>query len=125
MQKVLIVDDSRDAADALVLLLASHGYAARVAYDGPSALRDAGEFRPDAVLLDIGLPGMNGAHVAGELRRRHGSRMRIIAYTAFDNEVTTRSRLLGWGFDGVLRKPSTLEQVVLAIAGHPSHALSA
>src|SRR5262249_36941591 len=59
-RKVLVVDDNRDAADILVRLLAAHGGEALVAYDGESALRLAEEFGPTAVLLDIGLPRLDG-----------------------------------------------------------------
>src|SRR5205823_1877395 len=59
-RRVLVVDDSVDAADSVALLLAMLGHEVRTAHDGPTALEVAGAFRPDVVLLDIGLPGMSG-----------------------------------------------------------------
>src|SRR5882672_9805824 len=58
-KRVLVVDDNADATNTLQLLLQSLGHDTRVAYDGPSALAIADEFKPDVVLLDIGMPGMN------------------------------------------------------------------
>src|SRR5262249_13328129 len=68
----LVVDDNPDAARSLALLLRLDGHEVRVADDGPSALRTAAEFRPEAVLLDIGLPGMDGNEVAKRLRATPG-----------------------------------------------------
>src|SRR5207237_388511 len=62
-RRILVVDDNRDAADSLGLLLRFLGHAVRVANDGPSALEAAGAFRPAVVLLDIGMPGMDGYEV--------------------------------------------------------------
>src|SRR5262249_20359013 len=65
---VVVVDDNRDAAESLALLLEVAGHQTRVCHDGPGCLRAAAEFQPEAVLLDIGLPGMNGYDVARQLR---------------------------------------------------------
>ena len=64
----LVVDDNRDAADSLAMLLRLQGAEVRVAYDGPSALDAARASRPDIVLLDIGMPGMDGFEIAAQLR---------------------------------------------------------
>ena len=66
--RVLVVDDDRDMADVVAGFLSTRGCAARVAYDGPSALAAAPEFCPDVVLLDIDMPGMDGYEVARRLR---------------------------------------------------------
>ena len=67
--RVLVVDDNVDAAVSLGMLLKLAGQEVRVAYDGPAALRQAMEFRPELVLLDIGMPGMDGYEVCRRLRR--------------------------------------------------------
>jgi PleD family two-component response regulator len=58
--RILVVDDVKDAADSLAIYLRMHGYAARTAYDGQTALREASEFRPHAVLLDLAVPRLDG-----------------------------------------------------------------
>jgi CheY-like chemotaxis protein len=65
----LVVDDSRDCAESLALLLRFWGQEAAVAYDGPAALEAARARRPDVVLLDIAMPGMDGYQLAGRLRK--------------------------------------------------------
>src|SRR5262249_41559222 len=72
LRRVLVVDDNVGAADSLALLLEMAGQEVRVAYDGPTALRVAREFHPEVVLLDIGMPGMNGYDVAYRMRREDG-----------------------------------------------------
>jgi CheY-like chemotaxis protein len=67
--RVLVVDDSQDGADTLARLLRMEGHDVRAAADGPSALAAAAAFRPDVVLLDIGLPRMDGYEVAAQLRQ--------------------------------------------------------
>src|SRR5690606_20871319 len=66
--RVLVVDDNHDTADSVGMLLESAGFATRVAYDGIAALEEAEAFRPEVVLLDIGLPGLDGYQVAERLR---------------------------------------------------------
>src|SRR5207244_3835488 len=68
VRRVLVVDDSIDAAAMLAAFLRHLGHEVQVANDGAAALRVAGSFRPDVVLLDIGMPGMNGLEVAQRLR---------------------------------------------------------
>lgn len=68
-RKILVVDDNADAADSLAILLRMAGYVVEIAYDGPEALKEAHSFQPDVVLLDIGLPGMDGYEVVQELKK--------------------------------------------------------
>jgi two-component system CheB/CheR fusion protein len=70
-QRVLVVDDNRDAADSLSSLLQLFGHEAQTCYEGQTALELVEKHKPDVVFLDIGLPGMDGYEVARELRRRH------------------------------------------------------
>jgi len=104
-RRVLVVDDNVDGADSLAMLLALHGHTTRVARDGPTGLSEAEEFRPDVVLLDIGLPGLDGFEVARRLRSRFGTQdLRIIAQTGWGQEAD-RERSRAAGFDLHLVKP--------------------
>jgi PAS domain S-box-containing protein len=104
-RRILVVDDNVDAAMALHLLLKSLGHETCVAYDGAQALRMAAEFRPDIVLLDIGMPGLDGYEVARQLRQlRQGGELRIVAITGWGQE-SDRQKSQEAGFDLHLVKP--------------------
>lgn len=108
-RRVLVVDDNRDAADSLSLLLQTQGHEVQTAYDGEEALAMARRFGADLVLLDIGLPLMNGFEVAKRLRSG-GSAARLVALTGYGQpEDLRRSREAG--FDGHLVKPIDLVSV--------------
>lgn len=104
-KRILVVDDNVDAATTLQLLLKSLGHEACAVYDGQQALSTAVSFRPDVVLLDIGMPGLDGYEVARRLRAlRRSEPLRIIAVTGWGQEADrTRSREAG--FDVHLVKP--------------------
>lgn len=105
LRRVLVVDDNMDLAESLALLLRSKGYDVEVAYDGPAALEAAVSFKPEAVLLDIGLPGLDGFQVAGELRLRPPTESAlIVAVTGYGQEDDQR-RSREAGFDHHLVKP--------------------
>ena len=70
--RLLVVDDNRDAADSLAMLLRLQGHEVRVAHDGPAALEMVKGYRPELVFLDIGMPGMDGYEVARRLRQQPG-----------------------------------------------------
>jgi CheY-like chemotaxis protein len=89
--RVLVVDDNRDCADSLALLLELWGYAPAVAYDGPSALALASADPPAAALLDIAMPGMDGCEVARRLRAMPGTaRALLVAVTGRGREEDVR-----------------------------------
>ncbi|MBW3623293.1 MAG: PAS domain S-box protein [Armatimonadetes bacterium] len=106
--RILIVDDNRDAAESLGDVLSLHGNEIRTAHDGPAALEAAHEFQPDVVLLDIGLPGMDGYEVARTLRGWEDLKdVILIALTGYGQEEDRRlSREAG--FDRHLVKPVDL-----------------
>ena len=86
--RVLLVDDDRDVADSLAEVFRLLDYDVRVAYSGEGALGIAGRYRPDVVVLDVNMPGMNGLQAARELkrdRRRRLSRQPFIAHTAAES----------------------------------------
>ena len=104
-RRVLVVDDNDDAATALRLLLESEGHEVRTAADGVSGLASALEYRPDFVLLDIGLPRLDGYEMARRMRedeRLHG--VTIIAITGYA-QSHDRARTAAAGFDHHLTKP--------------------
>jgi CheY-like chemotaxis protein/two-component sensor histidine kinase len=103
-KRVLIVDDNLDAASTLDELMRSLGHLTMVARDGAQALACVEEFKPDVVLLDIGMPGMSGYEVARGLRARNPAPMKIVAVTGWGSE-TDRGRSAEAGFDLHLVKP--------------------
>lgn len=107
---ILIVDDDADAAGALATLLQMSGHDVHVAYDGCSALKAAAVIRPETVLLDIGLPDVDGYEVARRLRRDLGlSGTIIIALSGYADEDHRRSA--DAGIDHHLVKPVDLEDL--------------
>ncbi len=114
---VLVVDDNVDAADSLAALLRERGQLVSVAHNGQDALDRALQQQPDVVLLDIGLPGMNGYDVAAALRRQPGGGPALVAITGYGQDADAR-RAAEAGFDRHLVKPVDaveLEQVLAAV----------
>jgi signal transduction histidine kinase len=110
-RRVMVVDDNRVAADANGTLLRMHGHTVHVAYDGPGALAVAAEHELDVVLLDIGMPGMDGYEVCRALRGMEGlSRTTIVALTGWGSEHD-RQQTLEAGFDGHLIKPARWAEI--------------
>ena len=104
--RILIVEDSRDAADSLQLLLSLQGHEVRVAYTGPDGVRLATAWSPEVLISDIGLPGLDGYGVASEVRRNPATASaRLIALTGYGGEEDRR-RALESGFDFHLVKPA-------------------
>jgi CheY-like chemotaxis protein len=103
--RIMVVDDNRDSADTLAALLDAWGHEVRTFYDGLAALAATGEFHPNVVLLDIGLPKMNGYEVAAQLRKmEHGRSMILVAFTGYGQDEDRR-RVRDAGFDYHLVKP--------------------
>jgi signal transduction histidine kinase/DNA-binding response OmpR family regulator len=117
--RVLIVDDNVDAADSLAMLLGLLGHEVDLAYDGPSALEAAGRFQPQVVLLDIGLPILDGYEVARRLRTA-SPELLLIAVSGYGQE-SDRERSRQAGFDQHLIKPVDFDvlQGLLASSGRP------
>jgi len=102
--RILVVDDSVDSAETLAELLKIWGHDVRLAHDGPGAVAAARDYRPEVVLLDIGLPGMDGFAVAAQLRKEGiGGRM-LVALTGY-GEKQDRDKARQVGFDHHLVKP--------------------
>jgi CheY-like chemotaxis protein len=103
--KILVVEDNRDAAESMRMLLELFGHHVALAYNGPDGVKTARDFRPDVVLCDIGLPGMDGYGVAAELRRDPATAAAsLIAISGYGQEEDHR-RARQAGFDHHLTKP--------------------
>jgi PAS domain S-box-containing protein len=109
--RVLVVDDNADAAEGLSLRLEASGHQVKTAQDGPTALATAGEFRPNVVLMDIGLSGMTGYDVAKQMRADplllH---VKLVAITGY-GDAAARQRSLEAGFDHHLVKPADFKKL--------------
>ena len=104
--RVLVVDDNIDSAQCLGMLLEETGHDVKLAYDGPSGLQAAIDFRPNVVLLDIGLPGLNGFEVAKRIREQPTLKnIVLVALTGYGHESELR-RSDEAGFDLHLVKPT-------------------
>jgi len=114
-RKILVVDDNRDAAESLAMLLTLKGNETQIAHDGLEALELAEAFRPDLIVLDIGLPKLNGYDTCGRIReKRWGRDILIVAATGW-NQEEDRRRSSEAGFDHHLVKPidtSMLDQLL-------------
>ncbi|HVF62127.1 MAG TPA: ATP-binding protein [Thermoanaerobaculia bacterium] len=120
LRRVLVVDDNRDAAESLAMLLKLLGSEVHVAYDGPGALEAVTSYRPSVVLLDIGMPGMDGHEVARRIRSQPELQdVALIAITGWGQEEDRR-RSHEAGFDSHLIKPvdvGALEGLLASLEG--------
>jgi PAS domain S-box-containing protein len=108
-RRVLVVDDNTDAANSMAMLLRQEGHEARAVHEGPAVLGAARDFRPDVVLLDIGLPGgLTGYDLAPRLRELPGlEKVLLVALTGYGQEEDKRCARDA-GFDAHLTKPADL-----------------
>ncbi len=118
--RVLIVDDNQDALLSVAELLRMVGHEVQTAISGPTALAVLRGFRPDVAILDIGLPGMDGFELAGQVRALLGNpQPRLIAMTGYGQE-TDRDRSVAAGFDLHLVKPVDLDVLLRSLADRPN-----
>jgi two-component system CheB/CheR fusion protein len=118
-RRVLVVDDVRPSARTLAMMLTGLGQETRTEHDGPSALAAAPVFRPDVVLLDIAMPGMDGYEVARRMRRDTNGRTAVlVALTGFGQEEDRR-RAFEAGFDHHLVKPTSVDALRELLSGLP------
>ena len=117
--KILVVDDNHDSALSLAMMLSIMGHETRTAHDGESAVLMAETFLPEVVLLDIGLPKMNGYEVAQRIREKSwGASMYLIAVTGWgQDEDRQRSSEVGLNLHMVKPvEPSALEKLLASLA---------
>ena len=117
--RVLVVDDNEDTVSSFSMLLKASGHDVRTAYDGPTAVQAALDYRPGVVLLDIGLPGLNGYEVAKRIRQHPNLKnVVLVALTGYGRD-SDRQLSLQAGFDHHLVKPARLEQLQQILATVP------
>jgi CheY-like chemotaxis protein len=110
-QRVLLVDDNADSSEPLSLLLQAKGHETRIAGQGEEAVETADDFRPDCVVLDLGLPGIDGYEVARRLRERpYGATLTLVALTGWAGK-DVRLKAAAAGFDYHLVKPVNFEEL--------------
>jgi DNA-binding response OmpR family regulator len=117
-RRVLVVDDDATSAESLALILRFEGYDAQTASDGESALRVARTFRPEAVLSDIGLPGIDGHELARRMRRDRevSAGLKLLAAITGQGEPEVRRCSREAGFDRLLVKPVDPEVILALLA---------
>ena len=109
--RVLMVDDNVDMVLSFSMLLKELGHEVRHAHDGPTAVRAAIDYRPDVILLDIGLPGLNGYEVANRIRQHSVlENVVLVALTGYGQDADRQAALTA-GFDHHLVKPAQLDQL--------------
>ena len=115
-KRILVVDDNVDAADTLSLMLKFDGHDTRAVYTGMQVLDEIDSFRPDIVLLDIGLPGVDGYEAARRIRARPaGQSIRLVALTGY-GQPEDRARALRHGFDAHLVKPVSMDVLLRVLS---------
>ena len=115
--KVLVADDERDIVLTLESILRDEGYETKGVYSGKDALAAVADFDPDAVLVDIAMPGMTGWDVARQIRRFHpGDRPRLIALSGQYTQGADKILAQMTGFDGYLIKPCDPKVLVALLA---------
>ncbi|AET92129.1 PAS/PAC sensor hybrid histidine kinase [Burkholderia sp. YI23] len=116
-KRVLLVDDSVDAATAMALLLEADGFDVRTAHDATEALALSDAFAPQIVLLDIGLPGMDGYRLAAEMRARPATADALLIAVTGYGQAHDRQRSKEAGFDHHLVKPVAFSEIQRAVQG--------
>ncbi len=119
-KRILVVDDNHPSALTLSWAMEGNGHDVRTCYTGYDAIEMARTFHPEIVLLDVGMPGMNGLEACRAMRRQpHMDEAVIIAQTAW-GDADTREQTLDAGFDFHMVKPIDLDEVERLVASnHP------
>ncbi|MEO8605543.1 MAG: response regulator, partial [bacterium] len=118
-RRILVVDDNRDSAESLSMLLELTGHQTSIAYDGPQAIDAAERVRPEVLLLDIGLPKLNGYEVARWIRAQPwGAGIVLIALTGWGQDED-RQKSRDAGFDAHLVKPVEYAALTALLAQLP------
>jgi two-component system, sensor histidine kinase len=117
-KRILIIEDDSDNREMMRILLELSGHEVHDAGDGPSGVEMAARLEPQVVLIDIGLPGLDGYEVARRIRAKLRDRARLVALSGYGRRED-RQRAFGAGFDDHLVKPADPERLASIIAGAP------
>jgi CheY-like chemotaxis protein len=124
LMRVLVVDDKRNVADSLALVLQASGFDCRAVYSGEDAAEVAGSWNPDAVIVDVMLGKMNGVELAIHLTQRLPScKILLVSGSFASDQLLSESKRLGYEFP-ILAKPFHPDSI-FSFLGHPTTALSA
>jgi CheY-like chemotaxis protein len=115
--RILIVDDNKDTANGMARLLQFSGHEVRVAHNGEEALDIAREYRPEVMLLDIGLPGMDGYELGSAIRREKWAKDSVLIAVSGYGEDQARDRSKAAGFNHHLVKPVNFDTILALIGG--------
>ncbi len=119
-RRILVADDNRDSADSLAMMLSLTGHDTRAVYDGSDAVEEAASYHPDVIVLDVGMPTLDGYEAARRIRSAPWSNgVVLVALTGWGQEED-RARARSAGFDFHLTKPASLEALVKLINGTAS-----
>src|SRR5438309_2154299 len=117
--RVLVIEDNRDSRESLCWLLELAGFEVRTAADGLEGVQTVLRWRPEAAVVDIGLPGLNGYEVARRVRASVGRQVRLLALTGY-GQASDRQQALEAGFDLHMVKPAEAETLLDWLKGGPS-----
>lgn len=113
--RVLIIDDERPIAEGLMVRLRACGYDTRWAFDGPSGIAAAQEWRPDVIILDIRMPGMDGFEVNRHLRANHEITGTPVIFLSANVQESARQAALASGAHAFLTKPYEAKEILAAV----------
>jgi len=119
-RRVVVIDDNHDAANTTAMLVEVLGGECRIAYDGLSGVHEVLAYRPEIVLLDIGMPGLDGYETCSRIRREIGRGVTVVALTGFGREQD-RDKALQSGFDAHLTKPVDPKELAKVLSELPVH----
>jgi CheY-like chemotaxis protein len=118
-RRVLVVDDNRDSADTLAMIVRSWGHDVRTGYSGQQGLREALQFLPETCLLDLGMPGMSGLELASRLRQEPTTAGAVLVAVSGWGDPESRQKAKKAGFDHHFLKPADLNALHEVLAGTP------
>ncbi|WP_198321043.1 response regulator [Azohydromonas aeria] len=121
-RRILIVDDNADSADSLAMLLQLNGHEAHTAYDGLQAVELAAQLRPEVLLLDLGLPGLDGCEACRRIRQQPWAAQSLLVAVTGWGQAADRQRSADAGFDAHLVKPVDVVALEKLVADFPGHA---
>jgi two-component system, OmpR family, response regulator len=115
--RILCIDDNHDVADSTAELLALFGYETRACYDGPTALILAEAFHPEACLIDLNMPGMDGDELAVRLRALADEKPVLLIAVSAASHGAALDRIRAAGYDHQFVKPAPLADILAALRG--------